>query len=288
MPWVAAIAVVAKGIGDRQKQRKQNRYARNAAGMLSPSAIKGGIQEYNPQLYQAAYGKNPFAEWQKPTDNWADWVDQQSAMSGAVNQNPISALFKAPGYIDPRIMNFSLNQNAAQSQSSMQAGISQMGRSAMMGGMADAFTMASRAREQATRAGIMQNYDIDRANRMRSDIGQSQAMLNQAYGQVASTQGQAAGHIASQRAPESYLSIGANAVSSGLGAYGSMQGIAGQTGQVDNMLPGGSGGGPTQTGYTPPNWSAMMGQAPSSAMPATSTGGYTTYNSTYPGQYGGR
>ena len=280
---IAAVGAVAGGIGKRKQQKKQNQYARDAAGMMSPESIRAGLQTANPQLYNAAYGQNPFEQWQQPTSNWADWVDQQSAMSNAYNANPMAALFHAPGYIDPRIMNQSLNMNAAGAQGSLQAGIAQMGRSAMMGGMADAFAMANKGMETRNRMGIMQNYDIDRANRTRSDISQGQGMLNQAYTNVGATQGAAAGFIANQQAPQNWMQIGSQAISSGLSAYGGMQGIGG--GGTSSFSP--------NTYQQPSTTQQMNYGAPSGGygMPA---GGYgsplpTPYQSSYyPGALGNR
>ncbi len=223
MGVIAGVGALSNVIGGKKASKSARRQAQIAAWMLSPEQVQKRMQKDNPQLHNAAYGPNPFEQWQTPTDNYGDWADQQSAMRFAYQNDPMSALFNAPGYINPQMMNQSLTQNARQESSRMDEMVSLMGRNAAMGGMANAFAMANSAAAQTGRSNIFRNYDQMRINKTSSDMAQGQNMLNTGLNAAFNAQGGQGQMIANMPIGQNDWQGAGQLISGGLGAWGAFQ-----------------------------------------------------------------
>lgn len=161
----------------------------------------------------------------------AEWLDNQAAMAPAVSNNPLAALFHAPGYIDPRMMNFGLQQNREAESGAMQAGLAMLGRHAFQGGVADAFAMANMGLRTRNDNMVYNNYANARAQKTTSDLATGEGMRSNALEQAGNFNSQRAGIYGQQRAPTNFLQSIGQGASSAIGAYGAMKSITPQATQ---------------------------------------------------------
>jgi hypothetical protein len=191
--------------------------------MLSSEYIRNQLKILNPQLYQAAYGTGDLGNYMNSRtvqpQSFSEWLDQQSQLAtyASRSKNPLEALFKAPGLIDPRVMNYSLQMNENQGQTAMTRAQGMLGKANYSGGLAHAYTMANLAARNQGKQQIFQNYALESERLRRSDIELGQSMLSNSLGMASSNQ-QAA---ASVPVP-GWGQMAGQAISTGLSAYGGL------------------------------------------------------------------
>ncbi len=242
MPWVAAIAAVgsiAKGIGDRKRSKRQNQITAGAAGMMGPEQVMGGMQQYNPGLFGAVQGG-------------------QMPQQPGYGQNMWN-LANNPGYIDPQLQNAPFAQSAHRMTNDFVEAQGRLGKSNMRGGLASGYALANLGARTQRDVQTQQQYSLWRENQRRADLSFISNQYNQLMNSTMMGQGQQANMFSQQQAGQNAWGMGANALSSGLSAYGGMGGggmsnpnqLAGQgiyqwgnnaptpwPGGQDNMLPG--------------------------------------------------
>ena len=230
---IAVVGGIASAYGQKQAAKKQNKYQQQAAGQLSPAELKKRIQGLNPQLYQAAYGRSPFqaSQWDLSgggQPGMGSWLDYQASLGRQVEQNPLAQLFKLPGYMDPRQMNYGLTMSAQQGQQNMQDFAAQVGRGGFEGGMATAYALANRAAQSQRNNQMWQQYMMAREQQRRGDIAQGQGLLSEAQQAATGQASTSAGYLAQRTPPPSGMAMLGQGISTGLQAYGAMQQPRGQ------------------------------------------------------------
>ncbi len=219
---IAGAGALFSAYGQHRAAKKQRGYLRNAAGQMSPEAIMAGARQLNPWLFNAL---NQADLYQTPTfGNTGDYLDYQSSMSspGSYTDN-LAQLAHTPGYIDPRTMNYGIQQSMLGADAGFQQASSMVGRSGLEGGMADAYTFAHEANKSQIGAQAYQQYNLAREEKRRSDVALIQGMISQSQ-QAASGNAQARANILSQQqaGPNAFSMLGQGAAT-GLQAYGAFK-----------------------------------------------------------------
>jgi hypothetical protein len=137
---------------------------------MNPQQMMSQLQGVNPWLYGALTGK---------------WTPQ--GPSGSALGQYFSRMVNNPGYIDPRVMNMPYTQIERQGDSNMQRMAGMLGRNNMVGsgGVANMYAMANLATRGQQRAGVAQNYVLQREQQRRADINNLMQMMQGAqFGQA--------------------------------------------------------------------------------------------------------
>lgn len=249
MIGIAAGAALVGAYGQYKAGQDQKAAMKAGANMMSPWAIRQRIQALNPMLYNAAYGPNIFQQDLQGLNTqktFGGYLDRLAMMGEKVKGNRMAAMFQLPGYQDPRMMNYGLQMGDVGVNNAAQAAGGMIGRMSAEGGMADAYAFANQALKTRLRAEAWNQFRAQGEMLARQDVTESQGLLNQAQSQATGQAAQAAQFRSQAYNPFNWATGVSQAVSTGIGTYGALQGIAGQQKQQQPVQ---SAQTPWQTGF---------------------------------------
>lgn len=254
MAYAAAIAAGISAFSSMYGGRKRAKAARRRAQQLRQNAAK-----LYPHLFSAldrsqwgmGGSRQAFMSPEQLGQGSGGYMDYLSSFSldpGAGREKVMDQLVNAPGYVDPRMMNMSLNLNQQQGRTNMQAFEGIVGRGGMEGGLADTYALANQAAVNTGRAQILQGYTQMTNEKRERDIQTVNDMLRDAYTMAGAQTSEIARY--ESQTPGWGEMIG-QGIGTGLTAYGGMQQQGGQQGGQQGRAPTGPGQGGGQGGGFP-------------------------------------
>jgi hypothetical protein len=255
MVAVAAVGTAVSAYGAYKQSQDAKKAREQAAAMMSPAALKRRIKGMNPQLYDAVYGEDIFAQDKQDiaqAQSFGDYLDQQSQLAGKVSQNRMKALYQMPGYQDPTAFNYGLTQAQRNVDTNMGAAGSMVGRLSLEGGMADSYAFANQMMKTQI---AQQSYEMFRQQGeqlARADMTQGQNMLSQAQAAAQGQAGAAMPYTASAGQGPNWANVAGQGISAGIGAYSAATQLQGAPGTGKNSAAeGGMPGTSMPSGYWP-------------------------------------
>ena len=252
MAAVAAVGVAVSAYGAYRQSQAQKDAARNAAQMMSPAALKRRMKSMNPQLYDAVYGEDIFAQDKADISgatSFGDYLDQQANLAGKVSQNRMKALYQMPGYQDPTAFNFGMTQANKNIQGNMGAAGAMVGRLSLEGGMADSYAFANQAMKTQIAQQSYENFRQQGEQLARSDMTQGQNMLSQGQAAAAGQAGAAMPYVNAMGQGQNAWQVAGTGIAAGIGAYGAFKQMGGQQGNKNSAAEGGMPGTSMPSGY---------------------------------------
>jgi len=245
---VGFVGGIMSGMDEKKRADAARKDWQRAYQYVSPENLQTWSEAVNPWLYNAINADPstlPGSVHQQQGLDYGQYggnqLDQMRMGQPMGYQGALNQIVQNPGYIDPTLMNYNLNQSNQMGQQNLQAAQGMLGRSNMQGGLANAYALANQGQTSNRNAGIFQNYALARNQQMRADVDWTTQQQMAAKGMGGQYMGGRA-NMMMQAPPEgpSWWGIGAKALAGAAsGASGGMMG-----GMQGMSMPSGGGSSP--------------------------------------------